>query len=571
MKTIFLSFLIIFPITLSAQLFERVYPADSIFEPCESSYGIDIDTALNGMILLSSIESGLVDYCGITFSIGYRISHLQANGDILYSRNVVEPSFAQDGYGKLKANNLDADVDGTFYVAGSTHSDPNDSIHAYLARYDISGNLLWVHTCIFGDYAVGMDVLADSGAVYFTGSYYIPGDGEKLFIQKLDSAGNLLWTHQYTNAITFNYGSLIKVGLQKYFLAGIMQADSGNVNEPWAFYMEFDGLGNTETPQYYCNTNIITNSPGVTVNSQQNLVLISFDAPSGQNLITVTDGNTILNQFQTSGVVGNNLYVGYNIAQMPDENYVIAGNIYYTVQPEDIYYSSGIYLQKVDNLGNILWEKIYTIEYPFIVQALLSLEDSLLFIGTRNHKELPYDWMSSAVVFKTDAQESSQPCSLEFYPGDSQTIVDDPNALPGWIFGINTSFGTGPFTWYVDGIMTSNDLHLAQNTTFSGWHIISLVGCNDSITDSIYVSPTSTQEVEMDAEIILFPNPSNDHITLQVSDIKMHRLRIYSITGAILQEINFSVQTEWDVNEYPPGIYIYNIDNVQYGRFIVSE
>jgi hypothetical protein len=143
------------------------------------------------------------------------------------------------------------------YVAGSTTSvfenqTGKGGIDAFLAKYDLEGNQIWVRQ--FGstanDYAHGVSII-DSG-VYVAGYTYGEYFGEQklgdadAFLVKYDPEGNLIWVRQFGSSFSdFVYGT--SVNESGIYLTGTTYGNlpgSTNFGVSDAFIAKYDEEGN---------------------------------------------------------------------------------------------------------------------------------------------------------------------------------------------------------------------------------------------------------------------------------------------------------------------------------------
>ena len=68
---------------------------------------------------------------------------------------------------------------------------------------------------------------------------------------------------------------------------------------------------------------------------------------------------------------------------------------------------------------------------------------------------------------------------------------------------------------------------------------------------------TSTTSLLSESEVLLYPNPSSSHITLDVkTDIKIERMTIHDISGRMIQSFHgVSNKSQIDISQLPDGLY----------------
>ncbi len=173
--------------------------------------GLAID-ALGNSYVVASLNAGLVSFCGTSLVVpdGYVfcLAKLSAEGELIWVQSVGSTSY---GFGVKVAIAASTNlyVTGTIQGPGvfgqTTQTNP---CGAFLARYDLEGNLCWVK-CSEGGDALAMNLAADpQGNVALVGIFYGPatfGDFtlapnepdsyENSFVAKYDPAGRTLWAH----------------------------------------------------------------------------------------------------------------------------------------------------------------------------------------------------------------------------------------------------------------------------------------------------------------------------------------------------------------------------------------
>ena len=135
---------------------------------------------------------------------------------------------------------------------GSLGGNRAGSIDAFLAKYDMAGNLLWTRQLgtWSADYSVAVAVDGAGNAFisgYTGGSLGGTNPGsEDAFLAKYDSAGNLLWTQQLGTSSIDRSESVAVDGAGNAFVSGWTQGDLGGSNAGWwdAFLAKYDAGGN---------------------------------------------------------------------------------------------------------------------------------------------------------------------------------------------------------------------------------------------------------------------------------------------------------------------------------------
>jgi len=144
------------------------------------------------------------------------------------------------------ARSVAVDSAGNTYVGGYTAGDTD--YEAILAKFDADGNPAWMRTItasidVYGD-GVAMD---DSGDVYITGGTIgeigdNPAGGMDVFLAKFDSTGNEMWIAQ-AGTTSYEYGYGVAVGPSGVFVSGSTFGSFGGpaAGEMDTFVMKFAG------------------------------------------------------------------------------------------------------------------------------------------------------------------------------------------------------------------------------------------------------------------------------------------------------------------------------------------
>ncbi|MFG0284402.1 MAG: SBBP repeat-containing protein [Phycisphaerales bacterium JB039] len=147
------------------------------------------------------------------------------------------------------SNAVAVDSTGNAYIVGTTWGNIEGTSagysDAFLAKYDSSGDQLWVRQ--FGtsrqDRARGVAV-DHAGHVYVTGQFGAGIEDEDAFLAKYDSAGNRLWLKQL--GVVGNHGSgAVAVDMaDNVYIGGSTEGFSGPVSAPRdAYVAKLDGAG----------------------------------------------------------------------------------------------------------------------------------------------------------------------------------------------------------------------------------------------------------------------------------------------------------------------------------------
>ena len=229
------------------QVWVRQFGTDSY----DVTFGVATDA--NGNVYMSGYTSGTLP--GNT-SEGDRdgfLAKYDSSGNQTWLKQ-----FGTDGY--EYAYSVATDTGGNVYVTGGTTGIFAGNTNAggwdvYLAKFDGSGNQLWVRQFGTADYDDGESVATDtSGNVYMTGytsgDFADPGSAKEdddAYVVKYDSSGNQTWLKQFgTEDDDEAYGVATDAGGNVYVTGYTQSTFPGNTSagDDDAFLTKYDGSGN---------------------------------------------------------------------------------------------------------------------------------------------------------------------------------------------------------------------------------------------------------------------------------------------------------------------------------------
>ncbi|MCF7958348.1 MAG: SBBP repeat-containing protein [Phycisphaerae bacterium] len=159
------------------------------------------------------------------------------------------------------------DQAGNAYITGSTSGsldgDNAGQTDAFLAKYNAAGNLLWTRQLGTSNAEVNTAVAIDqAGSVYITGSTFgsLSGDNagqSDVFLAKYDFAGNLIWTQQFGTSDNDSSTFAALDGSGNIFISGKTYGSLNGANEgnADAFLVKYDPAGNRLWTRQYGTSN----------------------------------------------------------------------------------------------------------------------------------------------------------------------------------------------------------------------------------------------------------------------------------------------------------------------------
>ena len=224
---------------------------------------------LDGISYPTTLSIGNINLTSMNQSEDIFIAKYDSSGSALWAKTICGNGGSEADHGTSITTDINNNICITGYFNSSeisfdsailVNSGSND---IFVAKYDLSGNLLWAKSAggTGGDYsmAIGTDSI---GNIYITGSFRSPKiifaddtlthtstNGCDLFIAKYDSSGNLLWAKSATcygddECSDISIDSVGNAYITGYFVSSIV-FDSITLTSPLAtFIVKYDFLGN---------------------------------------------------------------------------------------------------------------------------------------------------------------------------------------------------------------------------------------------------------------------------------------------------------------------------------------
>jgi hypothetical protein len=343
------------------------------------------------------------------------VAKYDVSGNVLWAKTTT-------GNGFSKATAIASDDSGNVYVTGwfadTTFFESTPLIEStmsdfFLAKYDPSGNLIWVHKTGTGAPSSSKDVrsiaLDNSGNIFLVGSYanstitfgsftltnLTNGFDSDIFIVKCDPSGNPVWANTYgsnvngnsfANAVTtdvagnyfmagefsttsITFGSYTLTGnggnsfLVKFSAAGNIvwaKSGSGNLNYTGASGIGTDPLGNCYMTGIFSDSSVtfgsvtLTNSDNGTNGPTSDIFLVKY-SPSGTVAWARSAGDSVADDAGNDISVDSlgNVYIVGNFRS----HYLDFGTTALTNGGPLVNsnYPQDLLLAKYDHSGNFIW------------------------------------------------------------------------------------------------------------------------------------------------------------------------------------------------------------------------
>lgn len=517
------------------------------------------------------------------------------------------------------ANSIAVDVSGNTYITGSfnstiinfgstalTNMNTNNSADIFLAKYDASGNVIWVRSAGGTGDDVAYSLVVDaSGSVYITGyfdsstitfgsSTLINASQRNIFLAKYDAFGNVIWAKNdggtgepvaYSIAAdssgntfitggfggsssTVSFGSIIltnagnsvyDIFLAKYDPSGnILWAKSaGGTGHDVGRSVAVDASGNSYITGSFYSTTINFGSTilaNVNTNSTEDIFLAKYD----------TSGNVIWAK-NAGGTVSD---IGYSIAVDTSGNTYIAGSFNSTTIGfgSTTLISAGyddIFLAKYDALGNVIWAKsVGGTSFDYATSISVDASENTYVTGSFWSSPLTFGSTILTNAGGGDIFIAKYAASGNVIWAKSAGGIGDDDGRSVAIDASGNTFITGYF------MSPSIAFGLATLTTAGGGGDIFIAKLGNT---------TGINELSNLISIYVFPNPSNGNFQLTIANAQFTKgeLEIYNVIGEkVFQSEIFESKSEINLN-LPAGLYFYKIKNtaeiIGTGKIIIQD
>ncbi|MCD4747292.1 MAG: T9SS type A sorting domain-containing protein [Bacteroidales bacterium] len=446
-----------------------------------------------------------------------QISNCQITFEKFFSKN-----FISIGHSVQQTN------DGGYIICGSTYIyDTQYDWNVLLIKTDVYGNKVWLKE-------IGGNGIEEGNSVCQTndGGYIITGCKEnestlirEIYLVKTNSMGNTTWTKTFGGEYSQEGESVCQTSDDGYVICGT-----------------------------------------------------SSESPVSQILITKTD--SVGDILWTKKFFNNIRCKGYSIKQTIDNGYIITGNYY----PENGF-SPRIYLIKTNEYGDTLWTNVFggehscegrcvqqTFDYGYIIAGSIQIPGFYYngyLVKTNEYGDTI--WTKSHGTFRNESYCSVCQTSDNGYimAGSISTLEGDYNVF------LLKSDNNGDSLWSKQYNAQASYLneggYSVQQTDDNGFIIVGYAFC-DLFVDATEVYLIKTNEdgvvtrisnnISKDNEVYLFPNPTNNYLTLKVSSNNTFEIEIRNINGKLVfQKFNINQIEKIDLSSFPKGLYYLRIIN----------
>ncbi|MGB1242476.1 MAG: T9SS type A sorting domain-containing protein [Chitinophagales bacterium] len=422
--------------------------------------------------------------------------------------------------------------DGGYLMSGSSNSfnDRGDS-DIYLLKLDDKGEVLWTKTVDFfngEDISYNMVEASNGGFGLFGVSSN--GEGQSLQLTRIDAEGNVIWTHYFEDMMPFFTKGISALEEGGFVVCGRLL--TGGV-----YYAKLDKEGEIVWENDYIGNvayNIKPTSDGGYVlagrgNFQQDAESGAFYTPL--QVVKVDENGEILWE-RMMGDGTAKVSRAFDIIET-----ISGGLIFMGARTGENSEDSNLLIAKLDALGNLLWEEeMLSDDYSFNNYVVEQTKDNgLMFVGNVGNPENP---LRQGFLLKTDGIGNEK-----------------------WLryFGV----GAGMFPSFYAGLQTED----------GGYAMAGSISINNSIdmyfvkTDEVgFIEIVSIFSPEARLSLRLAPNPNEGHfqVTFEGKHIGAVELTIFDITGRqVFTNSGYKKQLiyheEIDISDLKSGVYIVEI------------
>ncbi|USB31924.1 Ig-like domain-containing protein [Paenibacillus sp. YPG26] len=288
--------------------------------------------------------------------------------------------------------------DGGYIITGDTRDQDGDT-KAYILKANSSGGIQWQQKLQHGEYSQAKKAVQTKDGGFIISGSFSSQDGRPhnaIFLAKLSAQGIVEWDREFDNGSNVNGDSVAETEDGGFVVTGYTLSASG---EDSAYVLKTDAQGQQlwfkwfrfGSNQHYNDIIATPDGGAIAVGTLDTIIGGTEDDGA-----LVTKLNNAGEEVWTKKFVhANSGRNGYSIISSEDGGYVIASN---AGNDGD----SINYLTKIDNSGEVIWEKNYDPTSDLDIYTTLSrTEQGYALIGNTRKGEYP-DYESQFEVLQVD-------------------------------------------------------------------------------------------------------------------------------------------------------------------------
>ncbi len=473
-------------------------------------------------------------------------------------------------------------IDGGYVIAGYTMSygnSPGNNVDGYIVKTDNDGHIEWTKTygTVDADQIYWIEACADS-TYLFCGQTVDQITGNSLMnVAKISLTGNLIWQKNYKVG-NYESGSCISMLNDGGFIVG-GQCDISSDEQ--LMLLRCDSAGNVVWKKYFGGPDI-ENADEIVLTDDGGFLVIGtsrYGFYSSTLFLIKTDsvGNQMwAKTYNTSAL--RKTYPG-RVYQLSSGGYIVSGTTTASGQP-----LSDVLLMRLDDTGNIIWQKIFITGEGDRAEDMLIDENAnyILCGSTAISSSLGF---RDALVMRIDSSGNlinayDLGIATEDETADNLLFNDQHELIfSGFIYGQGLG-ETDIFIFQADKnydslMCNSRSLLFAEDTAAL---VASVYNGNWTpvvfMSNGILAESNGGMEVELCnlnstdenslGDFKIYPNPANNilHIISDEIDVTSVRITFYDMIGKEMKVKNvnpFSNNLEFDISDLCAGSYIVNI------------
>ncbi|MFH2143201.1 MAG: T9SS type A sorting domain-containing protein [Bacteroidota bacterium] len=393
-------------------------------------------------------------------------------------------------------------TDGNFIICGVMTDTINIEGDTFILKIDANGNPIWYKTIEggYGDKGVMIKQTSDEGYILGGVNYDSISYISQVFLLKTDISGDKEWQKEYGD---IGYDFIESIDFTPdggYILGGEFE---NPITSSWdMFIIKTDSQGNEQWKEYYGTS--YTERKGYAITTQD-----SGYAIVGYTENAAGDYNAYIVKTDSLGGIEWQKDFGYStehdlfkfIRQLQNGDFIVAGGI------SDTSYNPAppwVWLMKISQQGDSLWSKFYS-----------------------------YYGLSIQYAMNTDT-----------YVEDLQLSSDGGFVMTGYIIN--------------NALPAKNDLWLLKTDSLGNICEIDTItweGCSE------YVSVVELNGNNKAGNIIIYPNPAEEYITIESYDQAIRKVEISDIHGRIERSVcNINTGIEnINLSELRAGLYFVRV------------
>ncbi len=425
----------------------------------------------------------------------------------------------------------------------------------FIARIDSKGDLIWISPLedslelgTGGGSATGA-CLVQIDETHFAVTYGIYKDVTfedlDIALVKFTIEGDVLWQKEYGSDRQEQAYHLIHTKDDGFLMTGYQDVE----NKHWHFYaIKTDVEGKVEWEDKYS-----LGGHSVAFDAYETLDGGYIFSGYGRNTVKdydmyfVKTNDTGKRQWQKNYGT-DNADSGCRVVPLSDETYILSGGI-----EED-----GIrknYYAKLNNLGNIIWDRIYDLPFPdlFSIESNLIIKPDNGFIGVAVY-ENEYGTYQPIIMNFDSRGDTVWTKPITADPNASVYIRDIEKIEGGYVLAGHRFFPPPQYGWLLtideDGNTCSEERTYAEPD---------FEGCDSTVvfTDIVDFSVANPYQVRIS------PNPANIQTTIHYQIPKDGVLKIYDYQGRLIDNWELKMNNYrlgFEVESWASGVYLYSVE-----------